>query len=89
MYALLIQEEVQRNMTNGVSTHVESTVLAAKGKKFSSESTSNQKNEGKNRPLCTHCGKLGHTIDKCYRSSRSPQAEPRVCEKCQSSPQEC
>ena len=54
-------------MTNGVSTRVESIVLAAKGQKLSSESTSNQKNEGKNRPLCTYCGKLGHIIDKCYK----------------------
>lgn len=37
VYALLIQEEEQRTMTNGASTHVESTVLATKGQNFSSE----------------------------------------------------
>ena len=67
LYALLIQEEVQRTMINGASTRVESTVLVAKGQNFSSESTSNLNNKGKDRPLCTHCGKLGHTIDKCYK----------------------
>ena len=38
---------------------VESTALATKN------SGSNFK--GKDRPLCTHCGKLGHTMDKCYK----------------------
>ena len=67
VYVLLIQDEVQRTMTNGASTHVESTMLAAKGQNFSSKSTSNHNNKGKDRPMCTHCGKLGHTIDKCYK----------------------
>ena len=67
VYVLLIQDEVQRTMTNGASTHVESTMLAAKGQNFSSKSTSNHNNKGKDRPMCTHCEKLGHTIDKCYK----------------------
>ena len=58
VYALLIQEEVQRTMTNGASTRVESTALVAQGQNFSSKSTSNQNNKGKDRPLCAHCGKL-------------------------------
>ena len=67
LYALLVQEEVQRTMTNGANTRVESTVLAAKSQNFSSESTTNLNNKEKDRSLCTHCGKLGHTIDKCYK----------------------
>ena len=56
-HSLFIQKEMQRFFTNSV--RVESTVLATKS------SSTNPK--GKKRPLCTHCGKLGHTVDKCYK----------------------
>ena len=56
-HSLFIQEEMQRSVTNSI--RVESTVLATK------RSGNNPK--GKERPLCTHCGKLGHTMDKCYK----------------------
>ena len=56
-YSLFIQEEMQRSVTNSV--RVESTVLATKS------SCNNPK--WKERPLCTHCGKLGHTMNKCYK----------------------
>ena len=23
--------------------------------------------KGKDRPVCTHCGKLGHTLEKCFK----------------------
>ena len=23
--------------------------------------------KGKERPTCTYCGKIGHTVDKCYK----------------------
>ena len=38
---------------------VESTALATKN--------SGTNFKGKERSLCTHCGKLGHTMDKCYK----------------------
>ena len=56
-HSLFIQEEMQRSVTNSV--RVESTVLAAK--------SFNNNPKGKDRPLCTHCGKLGHTVEKCYK----------------------
>ena len=56
-HSLFIQEEMQRSVTNSV--RVESTILATK-------SLGNNP-KGKERPLCTHCGKLGHTVDKCYK----------------------
>ena len=56
-HSLLIQEEMQRFVTNGV--RVGSTVLATK--------SLGNNSKGKERPLCTHCGKLGHTVDKCYK----------------------
>ena len=27
----------------------------------------NSGNKGKERPICTHCGNSGHTVDKCYK----------------------
>ena len=56
-HSLFIQEEIQRSVTNSV--RVESIVLATKS------SSNNPK--GKERPLCIHCGKFGHTVDKCYK----------------------
>ena len=58
---------MQRTMTACANPHVESTVLTAKGQNFTTDSTSNHSVKGKDRPMCTHCGKLGHTIDKCYK----------------------
>ena len=56
-HSLFIQEETQRSVTKSV--RVESTVLATK--------SSSNNSKGKERPLCTHCGKLGHIVDKCYK----------------------
>ena len=56
-HSLLIQEEMQRSVTNSV--RVESTVLATK--------SSGNNPKGKERPLCTHGGKLGHIVYKCYK----------------------
>ncbi|XP_075658622.1 uncharacterized protein LOC142628397 [Castanea sativa] len=56
-HSLFIQEEMQRSVTNPM--RVESTVLATK--------SSSNNFKGKEGPMCTHCGKLGHTIDKCYK----------------------
>ena len=55
-HSLFIKEEMQRSVTNTV--RVESIVLATKnlGNNF----------KGKERHVCTHYGKLGHTVDKCY-----------------------
>ena len=56
-HSLFIQEEMQRSVHNVV--RVESTALATKN--------SGTNFKGKERSLCTHCGKLGHTMDKCYK----------------------
>ena len=61
-YSLFIQEEMPRSVRNSIK--VESTTLATKSQNFA---TSGHNAKGKKRPLCTHCGKLGHTVDKCYK----------------------
>ena len=55
--SLFIQEGMQRSVHNVV--RVESTALETKN--------SGTNFKGKERPLCPHCGKLGHTVDKCYK----------------------
>ena len=66
VYSLLVQDERQRSVghsNNG--PFVESTALAAKTMNFGSGSKTFKK--GKERPTCSHCGLLGHTVEKCYK----------------------
>ena len=53
---------------------VESTALAVKNQGFNQSSNffgnvgKNIKgNGGKGRPICSHCGKVGHVMEKCYK----------------------
>ena len=58
VYSLLIQEEKQRSVGQGSNNgpFIESTTaLAAKTMTIGSKNT------------CSHCGLLGHTVEKCYK----------------------
>ena len=72
VFALLIQEEIQRSVTNQSSVKVDLTTLVARMQNFNTNlGTSFGGNgngaKGKDKPVCTHSGKMSHTIDKCYR----------------------
>lgn len=67
VYSLLIQEEMKRIVGNKAHPRVESTALAAKGQNFRVNSNSGHGSKGKEKPEGTHCGKLGHIANKCYR----------------------
>ena len=71
VYSLMIQEETQRSVTHCSNPKVESTALVAKSQNFNVNSevnyVGNNGNKGKYKPICTHCGKPSHTIDKCYK----------------------
>ena len=70
VYSLLIQEETQRSIPNAYVVKVDSIVLAAKMSTDHVTHGSNLVNfggKGKDRPICTHCGKTGHTVGKCYK----------------------
>lgn len=62
VYAMLSQEETQRSVrldSTPSNDQANSLAMAVRDdpKKF----------KGKDRPLCTHCKMLGHTVDKCYK----------------------
>ena len=65
VYALVLQEEWHKNLGHGssFSPQPDSVAMYANSKGNSSNKGSNKKE----RPLCTHCNMLGHTIDKCYK----------------------
>jgi hypothetical protein len=71
VFSLIRQEDRQRSIgsLHGSLSNpfVESTALSVKseGPRYGAyKQSSGQKKE---RPLCTHCGLLGHTMDKCYK----------------------
>ena len=65
VYSLLIQDEKQRSIRQGSNNgpFVESTALATKAIIHGSKTFK----KGKEGPTCSHCGLLGHTIEKCYK----------------------
>ena len=71
VYSLMIQEEIQRFAIHSSNPKVESTALVAKSQNFHANFgvnyVGNNGIKGKEKPVCTHYGKSGHTIDKCYK----------------------
>ena len=49
------------------NTYIDSTTLAVKGSNSNSFFSGGKNSKGKDRPVCTHCGKLGHTVEKCFK----------------------
>ena len=73
-FSLVIQEERQRCLGFTVAPSIESTALAVKnqgfnqGNSFLGNNSKNIKgNNAKGRQVCSHCGKLGHVMEKCYK----------------------
>ena len=71
VYSLLIQEERQRNVGNS-NAHVESTALAVKGSNSNPVFFGGKNSKGKDRPICSHCGRLGCTMEKCFKLHSFP-----------------
>ncbi|KAL5561318.1 hypothetical protein UlMin_031065 [Ulmus minor] len=61
VFYLVIQEERQRSLS---SFNLSQPITAAYG--VSSSNYINYRSK-KDKPFCTHCGMLGHTVDKCYK----------------------
>ena len=62
-FFLVIQEERQKALGFNGSVLVDSIALAVKIQGFNQGG----KNKGKGRLVCSHCGKIGHFMEKCYK----------------------
>ena len=71
VFSLIRQEERQRSIgsLNGSLNNpfVESTALLCKSEVPKYGANKQSIGHKKERPMCTHCGLLGHTMDKCYK----------------------
>lgn len=74
VYSLLIQDQSHRSIAHSAGAYVESTTLAAQSVVGSANlaygggpAGKGSKNKGKDRPVCSHCGIIGHAIEKCYK----------------------
>jgi len=75
VFAMVSQEEKQRSVgidfLGGSADQSNSMAMVVKDDQ--------KKGSKKDRPLCTHCKMLGHTIDKCYKLHGYPPGyKPRV-----------
>jgi hypothetical protein len=65
VFSLVIQEERQRELCAPSLNHDSVDMLSKV--ESSASAHPKQTNFRKERPLCTHCGLLGHLVDKCYK----------------------
>ena len=75
VYSLLIQEERQRLIGRSSGPFVESTALAAKVTGTGSTASNGFKNykcKGRDKPIYSHCGLQGHTVEMCYKLHEYP-----------------
>ncbi|KAL5787305.1 hypothetical protein ACOSP7_004254 [Xanthoceras sorbifolium] len=67
---LVIQEEQQRTLGSNPSSGFflsESMAFSAISSTPSVDAFSSQSMKKKDRPICSHCGIMGHTMDRCYK----------------------
>ena len=65
VFALVAQEERQRSVNQGLSLSNDSQILGDSG--ISTVATSFNSKSKQERPLYSHYGIQGHTIEKCYK----------------------
>jgi len=62
VFSHLVQDEKQKKINAGKKLQVDSAALTTKN------NPTKRSTKGKSgRPQCTHCGNLGHVVDKCYK----------------------
>ncbi|KAA8517066.1 hypothetical protein F0562_017116 [Nyssa sinensis] len=76
VFSLIVQEEQQRrtnpssdssNSTSTMAFAVKTDFTKSGGSGSQSSNSSASKNQKRDRPYCTHCKILGHTVDRCYK----------------------
>uniref|UniRef100_A0A2N9IHW7 Retrotransposon gag domain-containing protein n=1 Tax=Fagus sylvatica TaxID=28930 RepID=A0A2N9IHW7_FAGSY len=67
-FALVVQEERQRNINiPSLAPAVDSVALFTCGEVTRNNYGGKNQSYKKDRPLCSHCGITGDTVDKCYK----------------------
>ena len=73
IFSLLLQDESQRSFTNAVGISIDSQAMVPEqyvnqfsrpGSTYANQFT---KQKGKVDAICSHCGYLGHLVDKCFQ----------------------
>jgi len=68
VFSLVVQEEKQKEVGASTSASEVSHAFALKPSSVAHNHPTNRfKGSSKNRPLCAHCGMLGHTQDRCFK----------------------
>ncbi|RVW67085.1 Retrovirus-related Pol polyprotein from transposon RE1 [Vitis vinifera] len=67
VFSLVVQEERQRSLTTSNSPAFTAPVSSRFQAASRASSPTNASRSRKDRPLCTHCNILGHTVDRCYK----------------------
>nr|CAN59936.1 hypothetical protein VITISV_001878 [Vitis vinifera] len=67
VFSLVVQEERQRSLTTSNSPAFTAPVSSRFQAASRASSPTNSSRSRKDRPLCTHCNILGHTVDQCYK----------------------
>lgn len=66
-FSMVIQDEKHREIGASSSLNFESQAI------FEVKSQPAKQNGKKDHPVCTHCGLIGHTMDKCYKIHQGSQ----------------
>jgi hypothetical protein len=66
VFSFIRQEERQRSIGYSHNPSYESNALFCKTN-GSKHATNKQLYKKREKPVCTHCGLMGHTMDKCYK----------------------
>uniref|UniRef100_A0A2N9FNT8 Reverse transcriptase Ty1/copia-type domain-containing protein n=1 Tax=Fagus sylvatica TaxID=28930 RepID=A0A2N9FNT8_FAGSY len=75
-FALVIQEERQRNISiPSLAPAADSVALFTRGEATRHNYGGKNQFYKKDRPICSHCGITGHTVDKCYKLHGYPPAQ--------------
>ncbi|RVX00083.1 Retrovirus-related Pol polyprotein from transposon RE1 [Vitis vinifera] len=67
VFSLVVQEERQRSLTTSNSPAFTAPVSSRFQAASRASSPTNASRSRNDRPLCTHCNILGHTVDRCYK----------------------
>jgi hypothetical protein len=67
VFSLLLQEERQREISSNVGILNHNTAALASKAVYNTHNRFGNPGMCKDRPTCTHCGILGHTMEKCYK----------------------